>query len=132
MKTETQITAELVKAGRQLGNNILNNHSNEFAAGFPDVYNSGSLYNGWIEFKGQKTPLRTNQKVIIRDLIKHGDNVCIVRFIRDEDEIFTAKYETPEGFTLYELNINFTEKPLQERRRITWIEILKICQATLG
>ena len=46
---------------------------------WPDIYVAHVYWSGWIEFKGLKTKLRKDQKVLIEGLQIRGANAVIVR-----------------------------------------------------
>jgi hypothetical protein len=57
-------------------------------SGYPDIILDHPRYHGYIEFKGEKTKLRADQKLVIQKLKETGANVYIVRspnIIEDEE-----------------------------------------------
>lgn len=84
MKTETQLTAQLVKAWREMRAEVLNLHGHMGQApGWPDVFISHRTWTGWLEFKGSKTPWQPRQREIIKTLGR-TENIWVVRFLEQE------------------------------------------------
>lgn len=83
MRTETQITADLIKSLRKdYFAMILNLHGHAMqAAGWPDFYLAHFKVKGcWIECKGLRTPVQPLQRKMMADLLKRGESVYILRF----------------------------------------------------
>ena len=94
MKTENQLTGDLVRAGRECKALVLNLHGHrEQAPGWPDVYISHVYWTGWIEFKGKGTLLQGHQRNILMQLRSKGVQAWIVRFLEQENTFWKLKVE---------------------------------------
>ena len=101
MATETKLTARLVKSWVQMGYEVISIHGNQFQApGWPDVFVCGTLYTGFIEFKGRTTPTQPNQTRILTALEKSPVPACVVRFLCVKGELWSMQAECAAGATL--------------------------------
>jgi len=101
MLTETKLTARLVKSWREMNCEVINIAGSAMQdPGWPDVFVCGRLWDGFIEFKGPTTPLQPHQARIIQRLEEANTNVCIVRFIEQEDVKWEFNFEKHDGTIL--------------------------------
>ena len=115
MRTETQITADLIKHLRHKCHAmILNLHGHAMqAAGWPDFYISHWECHAWIECKGPKTVVQPLQKKIMTELSNRNEYVFILRFTLpkvyslrtiSEEEIIADMYGTPKEISAELIN----------------------------
>lgn len=103
-KKTRELCAELVAQGAKIFACVA---SLMQTSGWPDRYISHIKWSGWLEMKDEKTVLRTNQKIVIRDLRKRHTPVAVLRFVGDvlrlEDEEGNLWVETDAEHLLEEL-----------------------------
>lgn len=82
---EVKQSAILIKIWRKnFGAEILNIHGDEYVSGWPDCYIAHPRYNGFCEFKGAKTPIFHDQRIIIKNLVRNGTAAFYLRFLSDD------------------------------------------------
>jgi len=101
-KTETQRT-------RALCEQLVKHNTTVFACvaqkmqapGWPDRFLSHTKWRGWVEFKNPKTPLTTDQRLILRALRKADPfSAYVGRFLSDTE----LQFEDEEGNVLFSLH----------------------------
>jgi hypothetical protein len=98
MKTETQLTSQLLRAGRMCRAEILSLHGHDMQApGWPDAYIAHPYWIGWIEFKGPNTKIEPHQQKIIASLRDKGVNVFVVRFLEQEKLFWNMRIQNEIG-----------------------------------
>lgn len=83
-RTETKLSARLIKEFGITGGKVLNLHGHGMQApGWPDTCVSHKLWSGWIEFKGVDTPISAIQQNVFTHLSEHFD-LFVVRILNCE------------------------------------------------
>ena len=103
MKTETKLTAQLVRAGRECKAEILSlkgvkpTEQGSQTPGWPDIFVSHPYWWGWIEFKGPRTLISPIQKRVIKNLMERSTPVWVVRFLDQERDYWHFRIEDYES-----------------------------------
>lgn len=99
MKSETKLTAILVKAGRDCNAEILNIHGGAMQTpGWPDTFIDHAVWTGFVEFKGPTTRLTPAQKRVIRQLKKRNRvPAWVVRFLLQDETFWQFRIENETG-----------------------------------
>ena len=100
--TEPEQTAPFCKGLVELGAQVVVLAGSGMSSGWPDRLVIHADWKGFIEFKGPRTPLRKNQEVNIREVMRRGFPAVVVRFKKGQSEIdpFYATVEmgdVPDG-----------------------------------
>ena len=95
---ENEFASKLTRALRKCNAEVLSVVGNRMqASAWPDIYVAHTYWTGWIEFKGEKTLLRNDQKIMIERLIARNVYAFVVRYpnrIQNSKEILLSTFTT--------------------------------------
>ena len=127
MKPETKITSELLKEANKINAwTVYNMHGNTHNNSLPDTLWLVPNFGCWIEFKGPKTELRTNQMVTIRALLNADTPVAIIRFLNDDEKIFSFCFENLAGEVINTIILEMRGRKLSQRRHEQAVAIARL------